>query len=109
MIPESDIEKACEYLVANARKAAKARAERAYAEEFRKTVKAQIMREHPELALGSQERDAYADARYIQHLAAIKEAIEADEYQRWMMVAAQTKVEAWRTQQANVRTQGKIA
>lgn len=108
MIAESDIEKACDYLVANARKAAKARAERAYVEEYRKTIKAQIMREHNNLPLGAQEREAYADPRYAQHLQAIKEAVEADEYQRWMMAAAEAKLEAWRTQQANARIQAKI-
>lgn len=108
MIADTDIEKACEYLIANARKAAKARAERAYVEEYRKTIKAQIMREHNNLPLGAQEREAYADTRYAQHLLAIQEAVEADEYQRWMMAAAEAKIEAWRTQQANARIQAKI-
>ncbi len=108
MIEDSDIEKAVDYLRDNAGKAAKARAERAYMEEYRKTVKAQIMREHDDLALGAQEREAYADARYKQHLEAMREAIEKDEYHRWMQSAADAKIEAWRTMCSNQRSIGKI-
>lgn len=98
MILESDVEKAVNYLAANARKAAQARAERSYVEEFRKTIKATIMKEHDALPLGAQEREAYADPRYKAHLEAIQESIEADEYHRWMMAAAEAKLSAWQTQ-----------
>jgi hypothetical protein len=37
----------------------------------------------------------------------MKDAIEKDEYNRWMMVAAEARIEAWRTQQANMRAEGK--
>ncbi len=108
MISEDDIEKACNYLVANAKKASQARAERAYAEEYRKTIKATIMKEHANLALGAQEREAYADSRYAQHLRAIREAVEADEYHRWMMAAAEAKISAWQTQARIHRAQEQI-
>lgn len=108
MISDDDIEKALDYLRDNASKAAKAKAERIYMEEYRKTVKAQIMRENDDRALGAQEAIAYADARYTQHLKAMREAIEADEYHRWMLVAAEAKIEAWRSQQANQRAMGKV-
>ena len=106
MISEEEVEKAVTYLRENARSAAQAKANRIYVEEYRKVVKAQIMREH-EGALGVQEREAYADPRYRQHLEAVKEAVEKDEYNRWMMTAAEAKIEAWRTQQANSRAEGK--
>lgn len=108
MILESDVEKAVAYLAANARKAAQAKAERSYVEEFRKTIKATIMREHSELPLGAQEREAYADPRYRQHLDAIKEAVEADEYNRWMMAAAEAKLSAWQTAMRIQRAQDGI-
>ena len=107
MITELDVERAVDYLRDNARKAGHAKAERIYMEEYRKTVKAQIMAERNNLKLGEQEREAYADPRYIQHLQAMREAVEADEYHRWMMVSAQAKIECWRTQQANARAEGK--
>jgi len=108
VISDDDIEKAVDYLRSNATKAAQAKANRIYMEEYRKVVKAQIMREAMADSLGAQESRAYSDDRYTQHLKAMREAINADEYHRWMMVAAQAKIEAWRTQQSNQRALGKV-
>lgn len=107
MISDDDVDKAVDYLRTNARPAAQAKANRIYMEEYRKVVKAQIQREHDSLAIGAQEARAYADSRYTQHLQAMQAAIEKDEYNRWMMTAAEAKIEAWRTQQANARAEGK--
>lgn len=107
MISDDEIEKAAEYLRDNAGKAAKAKATRIYLLEFRKALKAQLMKEHVTEALGSQEREAYADPRYTQHLDAMREAIERDEYYGWMKTAAEAKLEARRTLQANARAEGK--
>jgi len=103
LISDDDIEKAVEYLRSHSIKAAQAKAERIYMEEFRKVIKAQIMRETLSESLGAQEARAYSEIRYTTHLQAMREAIERDEYHRWMMVAAQAKIEAWRSQQANMR------
>lgn len=103
VITDDEVEKALCYLRDNAVKAAQARAAKAYMEEYRKVVKAQIMREAMSDSLGSQESRAYSDDRYVQHLKAMREAIEKDEYHRWMMVAAEAKIEAWRTQCSNQR------
>lgn len=103
MISEDHIEKALDYLRDNATVAAQARANRIYVEEYRKTVKAQLMKKHAELPLGAQERDAYADPIYIQHLEAIKQAVEQDEYHRFMRSCAEAKITAWQTQSANHR------
>ena len=66
------------------------------------------MREVASESLGGQEARAYADKRYTTHLDALQGAIERDEYHRWMMVAAQAKIEAWRTQQSTQRVLGKL-
>ena len=108
MISEDDIERAVTYLAANAKAAAKAKADRVYVEEFRKTLKAQIMKEHAQLALGAQEREAYSDTRYAQHLQAIREAVERDEYHRWMISAAEAKISAWQTQARIHRAQENV-
>jgi hypothetical protein len=108
MISDEDVEKAVDYLRNNAVKASQAKANRIYLEEYRKTVKGELMREHMSQSLGAQEAMAYSDDRYKQHLLAMKDAIQQDEYHRWMMVAAEAKLEAWRTQQANHRSLGKI-
>lgn len=102
-ISEDDIQKALDYLRDNASAAAEARANRQYVEEFRKTMKAQLMQEHSALPLGAQERNAYADARYIAHLDAIREAVEIDEKHRFLTQAAMAKIDAWRTMQATER------
>ncbi len=103
MITDTEAEKALDYIRDNATKAAQARANRIYVEEYRKTIKAQLMKESADLPLGAQEREAYSDVKYIQHLNAIREAVEQDEYFRWMLTAAEAKLEAWRTQSANNR------
>lgn len=103
LISEEEVQRALDYLRDNAGAAAQARANREYCSEFRKTVKAQLMQEHKDLPIGAQEREAYADARYVSHLDAIREAIEADEKHRFLMSAAQTRIDAWRTQSSNER------
>lgn len=108
MISQEQAEDALEYLRVNASKAAKARAQRTYMEEYRKTVKSNIMQRHLEKPLAAQEREAYASEDYKQHLLAMRDAIEADEYNRWGMVAATATLDAWRTEQANRRGEAKI-
>lgn len=107
MISEVDVEKAIDWLRDNARAAGQAKAERIYVEEYRKTVKAELMCERVADAIGAQERHAYSSPRYVAHLQAIKDAVARDEEMRWMLVAAEAKIEAWRTQQANQRAEGK--
>lgn len=103
-ITDEEIDKALDFLRDNADAAAKARAERVYVEEYRKTVKAQLMKEHDAKAAVIQERNAYADDRYVAHLDAIREAVFRDERMRFLLAAAQAKIEAWRTQSSNYRS-----
>lgn len=103
MITDDDIEKAIDYLRDNAVQAAQSRANRIYMEEFRKSLKALIMSEHKDLPVGAQEREAYADPRYHKHLEAMKISIAQDEQNRFMRVAAEAKIEAWRSFSANHR------
>jgi hypothetical protein len=108
MITDQDIEKALDWLAGNGRNAAKARAEREYLDEYKGVLKCQIMREHSDQSLGAQEALAKSDPRYNAHLNAWKEAVERDEFFRWMRVAAEAKIEAWRTQSSNERALSKI-
>ena len=100
---------AIDYLVKVAPEYAKAKAERVYLEEFRKSKKAILMQEHAEKPIGAQEREAYAHAEYIGLLAALRVAVETEETLRWKMVAAQARVEVWRTQSANDRSVDRAA
>jgi hypothetical protein len=54
-----------------------------------------------------QERDAYADPEYQQHLSALEEAVKVEEEFRWKMIAAQAKIEAWRTIESSRRYEAK--
>jgi hypothetical protein len=102
-ITDDEIDKALDYLRDNAREAAQAKADRIYVEEYRKVMKAILMKEHGSLSAVLQEREAYADPRYLQHLEAIREAVQADEHHRFLRGAADAKIEAWRTQSSNSR------
>ena len=103
MITEEEVEKAIDYLRDTAIEAAQARADRIYLEEYRKSLKAMIMSEFAGLAIGAQERQAYRDKRYTDHLEALKQAVFSDEKIRFLRVAASAKIEAWRSQSANLR------
>lgn len=107
MILDSDIEKAIDWLRDSASKCAQDRANRVYVEEFAKSLKSQIMKEHAGEAIGVQEREARADSRYLAHLEAIREVVRVDEHNRFMREAALAKIEAWRTQSSNLRAEGK--
>lgn len=93
----------------NAPKLAQAKANRVYMEEFRKTLKAQLMKSCGVDAIGAQEREAYAHPDYASHLDALKTAVETEELLRWRMVTDQASVEVWRSQEASNRAIDKAA
>lgn len=102
-ITDDEIDRALDFLRDNARDAAQAKANRVYVEEFRKVIKAQLMKEHGSMSAVLQEREAYSDPRYVAHLEAIKQAVEIDEGHRFLRAAADAKIDAWRTQSSNTR------
>jgi hypothetical protein len=57
--------------------------------------------------LGKQETFAYAHPEYIQILEGIREAVETEEKYRWLMTAAQARIECWRTEQYSARIEQK--
>jgi hypothetical protein len=107
MIEERDPNKAIDYILTNGKTFAKAKAERVYIEEYRKSLKAILQKRSTETAITAQERDAYAHPEYQALLVGLREAVEAEEKLRWDLIAAQAVVEIWRTQQANNRAEGK--
>lgn len=84
-------------------KLAKAKAERIYLEEYRKSLKAILMKACKESSAVAQEREAYADDSYVSHLKALSFAVEAEETLRWRMVASEAAVEVWRSQESSNR------
>jgi hypothetical protein len=98
-----DPHKAVDYILKHARQFADAKAQRVYLEEFRKSKKAILMKASLESALGAQERDAYAHPEYLELLKALEAAVQIEEKLRWDLIAAQARIEIWRSEQANMR------
>ena len=99
--------KAIQFLIDTAPLYAKAKADRMYLEEFRKSRKAQLASQAGTEVLGKQETFAYAHADYIEILEGIKQAVEKEERFRWLMTAAQARIEVWRTEQYSARMEVK--
>jgi hypothetical protein len=99
--------KAIQYLIDTAPLYAKAKADRMYLEEFRKSKKAQLMSQAGTEVLGKQETFAYAHQDYIGILEGIREAVELEEKYRWLMTTAQAKISVWQTEQYNARMEVK--
>ena len=74
---EVDPHGAVDYILINAKQFAKAKAERTYIEEYRKSLKAILMQKSAESAISAQERDAYAHPEYRQLLDGLRAAVEA--------------------------------
>lgn len=86
---------------------AKAKANRVYLEEFRKTKKALLMQEMAQKfsAFAAQEREAYAHKEYQDFLLGLKAAVEEEERLKWQMTAALNKIEIWRTAESTKRAE----
>jgi hypothetical protein len=100
---------AVDFILKNAKLFAKAKSDRIYLEEFRKSKKALLMKDSPETTSAAQERDAYAHAEYRELLLGLKQAVEVEEQLRWTLIAAQARVEIWRSQEASNRLQDRAA
>jgi hypothetical protein len=99
--------RAIQYLIDTAPLYAKAKADRMYLEEYRKSIKAQLMSQSGTEVLGKQETFAYAHKDYIGILEGIRQAVEKEENYRWLMTAAQARIEVWRTEQYSARMEVK--
>ena len=97
--------KAIQYIIDTAPLYAKAKADRMYLEEYRKSKKAKLMSIAGTEVLGKQETYAYAHADYVEILEGIKQAVEKEENYRWLLTAAQARIEVWRTNQYSMRAE----
>jgi hypothetical protein len=97
---------AVDFMLRHAEEYAKAEGRKVYHEELRKTVKAELMKDaeldgHKTAAM--QEREAYAHPRYRDHLEKLQAAVIDRELLRWKLIAAQARIEVWRSQEASNR------
>lgn len=107
---EINIFKCLDFLRDNATAYATAKANRVYLEEYRKTLKATMMiksEQEGAKSAATQERDAYASKDYKTHLLGLEDAIKIEEELRWKMIAAQAKIEVWRTIESSRRYEAK--
>jgi hypothetical protein len=105
---DRDPHRAVDYILQNAAKFAKAKAERTYIEHYRKSLKAMLMKRSMETAIGAQEREAYAHPDMLELIKGLQVAVEIEEKLKWDITAAELRVDIWRTEQANHRSEGKM-
>ena len=107
-----DPQAAVDFMITKAGEYAKAKSDRIYCEEYRKSLKSLLMKDamvEGHNAANAQEREAYANPRYMDHLKALQAAVEAEEKLRWMLIAAEARIEVWRSQEASKRNEIKAA
>ncbi len=99
---EINPDKAIRYIVDNAPAYAQAKANRVFIENYLSTVKSRLMLEE-DGTLGH--KDAYAKAHpdYVAQLEGLKAATEAEERLKYMLLAAQARIEVWKTQEYTKR------
>lgn len=107
---ERDIDphRAVDFIRDNGKIYAQAKANRVYLEEYRKSLKAILMKQSMESAVNAQEREAYSHIEYQKLLKGLQEAVETEERLRWEMVAAQARIEVWRSQEASNRVTDRV-
>lgn len=108
MTEDIDIFKVLDFMRDHSAKYAKAKAERQYLENYRKTVKAKQMKLHLSLPVSAQEREAYASDEMQEIDKAIQIATEEESKLYWLLTSAQIKAEAWRTISANARIEARM-
>jgi hypothetical protein len=76
--------------------------------EYRKSLKAMLMRECIDKTESAKMSYAYSHPTYLKHLEGLKEAVGIAEFLRWRMVGAEAKIEVWRSLEATNRTESKV-
>lgn len=102
------IEKPLTFIRDKASDHAKAKADRVYLEQFRKSKKALLMVEAEKSGIktvAQQEAYAYSHPDYLGLLDGLKVAVEREEYLRTQIQVAQLRIELFRTEQANQRAE----
>lgn len=99
---EINPERAIKYIVENAPLFAQAKANRVFVENYLRTVKSRLMNEETG-TLGNKEAYAYAHPDYVAQLEALKVATEEEERLKYMLSAAQARIEVWKTQEYSKR------
>ena len=96
------------YIYKNAPEYGKAKGRVAELETYKSSLKAILMKQSYETAIGAQEREAYAHPDYQNLCKAIGDAVELAETLRWRLEAAKMRFEAFKVQEFNNRQLDKM-
>ena len=99
-----DPNKAIEFIIKQSGIYAQSKANRVYIENYLRSAKSKMMMESTATSIAAKEMEAYATDDYIALLDGLKVAVETEEKLRWQLIAAQERVQIWRTQEATNRT-----
>jgi hypothetical protein len=94
---------AIDFMIKNAKAYAQAKANVTYLEEFRKSKKAMLFSNAIGNTIADKDNFAYSHPEYLEVLDGLKKAVEEAERLRWMLVAAQARIDVWRSQEASNR------
>ena len=94
---------AIDYMIRHSAEYAQAKAQVTYLEEFRKSKKAMLFSVAMGNTIADKDNYAYSHPEYLEVLDGLKEAVEKAETLRWMLVAAQARIDVWRSQEASNR------
>jgi hypothetical protein len=98
-----DPNEAINFMIKNATAYAQAKANVVYLTDYRKTVKSQGILRSKKNTVVEKEADAYTTVEYKECVEGLREAVEEAERLRWMLVAAQARVDCWRSLEASNR------
>ena len=98
-----DPHKSIDYMIKNAKAYAQAKAKVTFLSEFRKSKKAILFASAMGNTIADKESYAYSHPEYLELLDGLKAAVEEAERLRWMLVAAQARIDVWRSQEASNR------
>ena len=105
LLPDSQVDDDFHWLQDNYDAVALARANRLHLEDYENVLLARIKKEHPELSVAAQEREAYASVRYEEFLEGLKLARRNDERLRNERDTRLARIDAWRSASSNRRAQ----
>lgn len=99
---------ALDFIRDNASEYGRLKAYATFMTEKRKTIKSALMQRSMERTESAKESWAYAHPEYIQHLEEMRDAIAEYETLRILIVAAEAKIEAWRSLEATARSEVRL-
>jgi hypothetical protein len=103
-----DPHKSIDFIFKHSKEYAQAKAEVTYLEEFRKSKKAILFSQAIGNTVADRENQAYAHPEYQKLLKGLQAAVERAEELRWKLIAAQARIDCWRSQEASNRVMDRV-